>query len=93
MFKLIAVILCAYLYLPVQNAYKIQPRIINGDIAHEGQFPYYAFLKTETVNRRTGHCGAVVLSDEWILTAGHCLHGVSGILVLLGVSEVDTNGK
>lgn len=93
MLRIFYKILVAFACITIQNAFKIQPRIINGDTAVEGQFPYYVHLKIETGNRRSGQCGGVLVNDEWILTAGHCLNLASNVLALLGASEINTSGK
>lgn len=47
-----------------------QPRIINGQDAKEGQFPYVASLRSRVIN---GHlCGSSILSARFILSAAHC---------------------
>ncbi|XP_037552404.1 coagulation factor VII [Nematolebias whitei] len=46
------------------------PRIVNGQICPPGQCPWQALLTEH--NKFT--CGAIVLSDVWILTAAHCVH-------------------
>lgn len=93
MLRIFYKILVAFACITIQTAFKIQPRILNGDTAVEGQFPYHVFLKIETGNRRSGQCGGVLVNDEWILTAGHCLTKASNVLALLGASEINTSGK
>jgi secreted trypsin-like serine protease len=48
-----------------------EPRIIGGDDAAEGQFPYQVSLRRREVNRH--FCGGSILSNRFILTAAHCL--------------------
>lgn len=51
-----------------------QPRIVGGLTSVRTQFPYYVFMKL--MNETLGiqhYCGATLLNDKFVLTAGHCI--------------------
>ncbi|XP_014209722.1 chymotrypsin-2-like [Copidosoma floridanum] len=65
-------------------------RIIEGQIAPDGAFPYQASLR-----RSQRHsCGGSILNERWILTAAHCLTGLSdgGLNVVVGTNELNSGG-
>ena len=45
--------------------------VINGDNARRGLWPWQVALYKNGLF----WCGGVLLSDQWVLTAGHCLKG------------------
>ncbi|KAJ1813577.1 Transmembrane protease serine 12 [Coemansia sp. RSA 2599] len=47
-------------------------RVIGGSDAHQGEFPFAAFLMVDEGDQ-TAFCGGTILSNQWILTAGHCI--------------------
>jgi secreted trypsin-like serine protease len=65
-------------------------RIINGQDAEIGQFPHVAFLlmHKQFLNYQ---CTASLISDEWILTAGHCVDGVVSFDVTMGAIDYTSN--
>lgn len=48
----------------------IQPRIINGHDAQEGQFPHMASLRYRMMPVHA--CGATIISSRFLLTGAHC---------------------
>lgn len=90
MMKLIAVVLVVFSQFPPQYALKIKPRIVNGCIAKEQQFPHYVFMKMKITEEKFRTCGGTLLNDEFILTAAHCLKKATSIDLFLGTADLRT---
>lgn len=69
------------------HAYTIKSRIVDGQNAQPGQWPFYAFLEVTKADMKAG-CGSTLISDEWLVTAAHCLRGATSLIVHLGEYEL-----
>lgn len=73
----------------------INALIVSGQDAYRGQFPYYTFLKLNTTDG-AGICGGALISNEWILTAAHCLYDTLNGEIHLGslrAADLTENGR
>jgi len=67
---------------------KIQGRIISGKEARLGQFPWQVLIKkTEDVS-----CGGSIISENWVLTAAHCVKGYKKQDLIFGVVNINDPG-
>lgn len=66
------------------NDLDTETRIINGRDSRRGQFPHQALIIIQLATNQSSLCGGSLLSDTWVLTAGHCVHGAESFQVHLG---------
>jgi len=59
-------------------------RIVGGEEVAPHAYPWMAALFVDG----KWFCGGTLISDEWVLTAGHCAKGASKMRVLLGAHNV-----
>lgn len=64
-------ILCVYFTVACAQSLRLQNRIIGGSSAVKKQFPFQVSLRYKNINRH--FCGGSIITDQFILTAGHCL--------------------
>ncbi|CAF95783.1 unnamed protein product, partial [Tetraodon nigroviridis] len=61
------------------------PRVINGLVCPKGHCPWQAMLSENNVFK----CGAIVLSEQWVLTAAHCVWRKPATIFNVTVGEHD----
>lgn len=92
-----AAFLVLFLSVVVGYAFQIQPKIIGGDEATKFQFPFFAHLKiyedNNFISKRVGSCGSVLISDQWIISAAHCLEKAHKVVVLFGTFRLSFLGE
>jgi len=66
-------------------------KIFHGDFAHHGEFPWQARVK-KSLSRflYVQHCGAVIISDYWLLSAAHCFINKRKSSFKIAVGDHDT---
>lgn len=88
--KFIVLSLAVLAFVVANHAYTIKSRIVDGEPAEPAQFPFYVYLDIKMQNpKMRGGCGGSIISDEWILTAAHCLHGARSIGVHMGEYQLN----
>ena len=81
------------------NQSKIRPRIVTKNSSTSfcdvSEYPWQTYLKIIDKNQ-IFNCGGTIISDQWILTAAHCIKHrriikVDRVSVLYGLSDVNPN--
>jgi prostatin (serine protease 8) len=70
-------------------------RIINGEKADRGEFPYQVSIRHRllTIGLRSHLCGGILIQTSWVLTAGHCKQNTGTYDVGLGLLNRDERRK
>lgn len=77
------ILLLAVLVSFAAAEYKIEPRIVQGHDAARGQFPFFVLMEVQ-VPQGIAMCGGSLISNQWIVTAGHCVMSAVAARVHLG---------
>jgi trypsin len=77
----------SFLSFGLSEAHAAAPRIVGGNPIDIAAAPWQVLLR---INNAT-QCGGAIISDTWILTAAHCMSGVSPAQVEAFVGVTDQN--
>lgn len=80
-------VLCLALTLAASPSQAVSPRIVGGSPIDITSAPWQVLLR---INNAT-QCGGAIISDSWILSAAHCLSGMSPAQVEAFVGVTDQN--
>ncbi|KAF8767412.1 Serine protease filzig like protein [Argiope bruennichi] len=64
-------------------------RIVGGDEAFDGEFPFLVSIRLGGSMFGQHHCGGVILKKLWVLTAAHCVTSYSARHFTVRVGEYD----
>ncbi len=73
----------------------VGPRIMGGDPAPIGAYPWAASLELKFRGRREAHfCGGAFIAPQWVITAAHCVKpdSAGAINVLGGTNTLESGG-
>jgi prostatin (serine protease 8) len=80
--------------LPKIGLFHPRERIINGQDAADGQFPYQISYQWGLLGFYQHVCGGSIISPTWILTAGHCVTEVPALgeyKIIAGITGLNEN--
>jgi len=70
-----------------------QGKIVNGEKAEYGEWPWQVSLRQWRTATFLHKCGAALLSENWAITAAHCVESVNPDELLLRMGEYDLNDE
>ncbi|XP_049547593.1 collagenase-like [Anopheles darlingi] len=71
------------------TVYPTRGRVVGGELASTGQFPYAVGLITHSTSIFTGRCAGSLVSANYVLTAASCVQSATSAFAYLGGLRVD----
>ena len=62
-------------------------RIVGGQDADEGEYPWQVSWRTRSGDGAYHSCGGSILSADWVLSAGHCCAGINAGEIAAGIND------
>ena len=62
-------------------------RIVGGQDADEGEYPWQVSWRRAEGDGSYHSCGGSILSEDWVLSAGHCCAGINGGEIVAGINN------
>lgn len=85
-----------WLGLAVSAVGQVRPRIVGGDEAPKGKYPWMVSVATRSMSSLydAHFCGGVLVHPHWVLTAAHCVERkrASQIDVVVGAHNLESDG-
>jgi len=75
------------------NQHNRRGKIVNGEDAKYGEWPWQVSLRQWRTATFLHKCGAALLSENWAITAAHCVESVNPDELLLRMGEFDLNDE
>ncbi|KAL1139366.1 hypothetical protein AAG570_006350, partial [Ranatra chinensis] len=67
------------------------PKVVSGFETEKGSYPWQASIRVKSLSGRSSHwCGAVIISQLHVLTAGHCLRDYIKSTYFIRAGDYDT---
>jgi len=70
-----------------------QGRIVGGEEAADGEFPWQVSLRSIGAVGSTHFCGGSVLNENWVVTAAHCCAGQSSLSLHVVAGGIKLNNN